>query len=40
LSWPLPAGVVGPLHREVICPGGSPLTNPNSLHLVNRGFLL
>jgi hypothetical protein len=31
---------VRPLFRVVTYPGGSPLTCPNSLLLVNRSFLL
>ncbi|MFL5694089.1 MAG: hypothetical protein ACJ795_20040 [Ktedonobacteraceae bacterium] len=33
-------GFVRYLPRDVTDPGGSPLTDPNSLHLVNRRFLL
>jgi len=36
LSQALPPGFVRCLLRVVTYPGGSPLTDPNSLHLVNR----
>ena len=40
LCQPLPVGFVRDLLRVVMYPGGSPLIDPNSLHLVNRSFLL
>jgi hypothetical protein len=40
LSLSLPTGFVRSLLRIVTDPGGFPLTYPNSLLLVNRGFLL
>jgi len=40
LYWSLPARFVRFLLRVMMYPGGFPLMNPNSLLLVNRGFLL
>jgi hypothetical protein len=40
LAWVLPTSFEYSLLRSVNTPEGSPLTDPNSLHLVNRGLLL